>query len=171
MKKAIIASILITSSIILFGCNKEEPQNSNNNIENTTVKPQSLSDTDINNAKNTIEEYFKYASTKDYEIEKNIFSKVYLESHGSIDKNDLVRIEYINNLDYLKVLSLEKDDNPNYEYGLEKNPLNKITIKATYEVKNKDDTIAITKSGIHTWWFKLIREGQNSPWGIADMGM
>lgn len=116
-----------------------------------------------------VENYFKYMNEKNKE-----------KLLGNLTEWHNNMIWGFENLDYIKILSIEEETNENQKKGYLYNGNGKINetkeenlkvYRVDYEVKYKKDGVGPQDSGKYTWWFDVIRKNSSSPWLIDDFGV
>ena len=153
MKKnsKIYISIIIATLTILVGCSNR----------NTTK---------IDSPQTVVENYFQYKNEKNKD---KVFTTV-TDYYKSPNTN-----WGFENLDSIKIVNIEEEMDENfkngylhagrgYNTGISEN--NVKIYKVTYDVKYIKDGLGPQDCGIYDMWFTLIREDENMPWLIDDMG-
>lgn len=150
-------AIIIITMFIFVGCSSES-----NNKEG---------DSKNISAQNVVENYFKYENEKNKEKLLTTLTDHWKDSN--VDWG-------FENLDSIKLLSIEEEKNKSVKEGYLKNGRgstngttedNIKVYKVKYEVKYKNDEVGPQESGTYDWWYYVIRKDENSPWLIDDMGV
>ncbi|WP_238881704.1 DUF4829 domain-containing protein [Clostridium sp. YIM B02551] len=120
--------------------------------------------------KQVVENYFKYRNEKN----KKEILKTLTKWHDA--PNTVWNFE---NLYSIKIEDIKEENSENVRKGYLQNgrgSVNNTTennlkvYKVKYEVKYLKDGVGPQDSGVYDWWFFVIRENENSPWLIDDMG-
>ncbi|MBL4931863.1 DUF4829 domain-containing protein [Clostridium paridis] len=121
-------------------------------------------------SKQVVENYFKYRNEKN----KKEILKTLTKWHDA--PNVVWGFE---NLDNIKIVDIKEENSKDVRNGYLQNgrgSVNNTTennlkvYKVKYEVKYLKDGVGPQDSGVYDWWFFVIRENENSPWLIDDMG-
>lgn len=149
-------SLFVVTLIILIGC---------------STKTDDKINSDNNSPQVVVENYFKYYNEKNKD---GVISTL----TGWHDAPNVVWD--FDNLESIRILNIEEEKNEDILNGYlmdgrgSVNGASKENVKiykVNYEVKYKTDGVGPQASGTYEWWYFLIREDENSPWLIDDMGV
>ncbi|WP_123054277.1 DUF4829 domain-containing protein [Clostridium sp. JN-1] len=170
--KLIFTCITLSVLLTIVGCT-EKTQNTNSTKDSTTSKQvvnNKSNSKDSLDAQKVVENYFKYMNEKNVDaVQKTLIN------------NDERLSECINSIDYMKLISIEEDTDPElkepYLYDVkgkakeakEAKAANIKVFNVFYDAKYKEEGGA-QKSGKDQKWFWVVRKDKNSPWVIQGMG-
>ncbi len=123
-------------------------------------------DNDLAKAEDVIKEHFKWWNEKNINKLNNTMTK------------DLSNISWnLQNTDYVKLINIKEELSGNIKDGYMNNgkgkyikPKDVKVFAVQYEIKLKDDNKGALTSGKHEQYYILIKQDENSPWLINEMG-
>lgn len=122
-------------------------------------------------AQKVVEDHFKYWKDKNIDM--------ILSTRTEYWKSANIKWDF-SNLEDVRIISIQEEDKDwrrNSYLTLGRGATNKTTdenlkvYRVKYEIKGNNKDISPDASGIHEWWYYVIRKDSNSPWLIDDFGI